>query len=46
LAENTLEVLAPQGHEWNTTWLKRQLHEAQDMIMQLQEAQRVWENKI
>jgi hypothetical protein len=41
LAAKTLEVSAPQGLEGNTTWLKRQLQEAQDTIMQLRKAQRV-----
>jgi len=33
LAAKNLEVSAPQGHEGNTTWLKRQLREAQDTIV-------------
>jgi hypothetical protein len=41
LAEKTLEVLAPQGHEGNATCLKRHLREAQDTIVKLQEVQRV-----
>jgi hypothetical protein len=41
LAENTLEVLAPQGHEWNATCLKQHLREAQYTIMKLQEVKRV-----
>jgi hypothetical protein len=45
LAAKTLEVSAPQGHEGNTTWLKRQLREAQDTIVQLREAQRVSEEQ-
>jgi hypothetical protein len=43
--EKTLEVLAPQGSEGNTTWLKRQLQEVQDTIVQLHEAQRVSEEQ-
>jgi hypothetical protein len=35
------EVLTPQGHEGSTNWLKRQLREAQDMIVQLREVQRM-----
>jgi hypothetical protein len=45
LAAKTLEVSAQQGHEGNVTWLKRQLREAQDTIMQLREAQRVSEEQ-
>jgi hypothetical protein len=45
LAENTLEVLAQQGREGNVTWLKRQLREVQDTILQLREAQRVVEEQ-
>jgi len=41
LAVNTLEVSAQQGREGNVTWLKRQLQEVQDTIVQLHEAQRV-----
>jgi hypothetical protein len=40
LAAKTLEVSASQGHEGNMTWLKRQLREAQDTIVQLRETQR------
>jgi hypothetical protein len=40
LAAKTLEVSASQGREGNVTWLKRQLREAQDTIVQLREAQR------
>jgi len=36
----TLEVSVSQGCEGNMTWLKRQLWEAQDKIMQLHKAQR------
>ena len=39
LATKTIEVSAAQGHEGNMTWLKRQLREAQDTIVQLWEAQ-------
>jgi hypothetical protein len=45
LAAKTLEVSTSQGHEGNTTWLKRQLREAQDMIIQLRETQRVSEER-
>ena len=40
MAANTLEVSVSQGREGNVTWLKRQLREAQDTIVQLREAQR------
>jgi hypothetical protein len=43
--EKTLEVSAPQGHEGNATWLKRQLREVQDTIVQLREVQRVSEEQ-
>jgi hypothetical protein len=45
LVAKNLEVSAPQGHEGNTTWLKRQLREAQDTIVQLREVQRVSEEQ-
>jgi hypothetical protein len=45
LAAKTLEVSASQGHEGNVTWLKRQLREVQDTIVQLREAQRVSEEQ-
>jgi hypothetical protein len=45
LAAKTLEVSASQGHEGNMTWLKRQLREAQDTIVQLREAQRTSEEQ-
>jgi predicted RNase H-like nuclease (RuvC/YqgF family) len=45
LAAKNPEVSAPQGREGNVTWLKRQLQEAQDMIVQLREAQRVSEEQ-
>jgi hypothetical protein len=38
LATKTLEASTSQGHEGNVTWLKRQLREAQDTIIQLREA--------
>jgi hypothetical protein len=38
-------VSPPQGREGNLTWLKRQLREAQDMIVQLRESQRVSEEQ-
>jgi hypothetical protein len=41
LAEKNREVLTSQGREGNVTDLKRKLREAQDMIMQLHESQRV-----
>jgi hypothetical protein len=41
LAVKNQEVSTPQGHEGSTDWLKRQLWEAQDMIVQLREAQRM-----
>ena len=37
LAMKTLKASAPQGREGNMTWLKRQLREAQDTIIQLHE---------
>jgi hypothetical protein len=45
LAAKTLEVSASQGHEGNMTWLKRQLREAQDTIIQLHETQRLSEER-
>jgi hypothetical protein len=36
-----MEASAVQGHEGNVAWLKRNLREAQDTIVQLQEAQRL-----
>jgi hypothetical protein len=46
LAEKTLEASTSQGREGNVTWLKRQLREAQDTIIQLREAQRMSEERI
>jgi hypothetical protein len=46
LAEKTLEASTSQGREGNMTWLKRQLREAQDTIIQLCEAQRMSEERI
>jgi hypothetical protein len=45
LAAKTLEASTSQGHEGNMTWLKRQLREAQDTIIQLREAQRMSEER-
>jgi hypothetical protein len=45
LAAKTLEVSASQGHEGKVTWLKRQLREAQDTIVQLREAHRTSEEQ-
>jgi hypothetical protein len=45
LAAKTLEVSVSQGREGNVTWLKRQLWEAQDTIVQLREAQRMSEEQ-
>jgi hypothetical protein len=45
LAAKTLEVSASQGHEGNMTWLKRQLREVQDTIIQLRETQRLSEER-
>jgi hypothetical protein len=45
LAVKTLEVSASQGHEGNVTWLKRQLREVQDTIVQLRETQRMSEER-
>jgi hypothetical protein len=39
------EVSTPPGHEGSTNWLKRQLREAQDTIVQLREAQRMMEEE-
>lgn len=41
LATKTKEASGAQGHEGNVAWLKRQLKEAKDTIVQLQEAQRL-----
>jgi hypothetical protein len=46
LAERTVETSTSQGREGNVTWLKRQLREAQDTIIQLREAQRMSEERI
>jgi hypothetical protein len=35
-----MEASTAQGREGNMAWLKRQLREAQDTIVQMQEAQR------
>jgi len=40
-----LEVSTSKGHEGNMTWLKRQLREAQDTIIQLHETQRVLDER-
>jgi hypothetical protein len=45
LAAKTLEASTSQGREGNVTWLKRQLREAQDTIIQLREAQRMSEER-
>jgi hypothetical protein len=45
LAAKTLEVSTSQGREGNMTWLKRQLREAQDTIIQLHETQMVSEER-
>jgi hypothetical protein len=45
LATKTMEASAAQGHEGNVAWLKRQLREAQDTIVQLCEAQRLSEER-
>jgi hypothetical protein len=45
LATKTMEASAVQGHEGNVAWLKRQLREAQDTIVQLREAQRLTEER-
>jgi hypothetical protein len=45
LAAKTLEASTSQGREGNMTWLKRQLREAQDTIIQLCEAQRMSEER-
>jgi hypothetical protein len=39
------EVSTPQGCEGSTNWLKRQLREAQDTIVQLREVQRMMEEE-
>jgi hypothetical protein len=41
LATKTVEASAAQSHQGNVAWLKRQLREAQDVIVQLREAQRL-----
>jgi len=45
LAVQNHEVSAPQGCEGSTNWLKRQLREPQDMIVQLLEVQRMMEEE-
>jgi hypothetical protein len=45
LAVETLEMSASQGHEGNVTWLKRQLIEEQDTIVQLCETERMSEER-
>jgi hypothetical protein len=45
LATKTIEVSAAQGHEGKVTWLKIQLREAHDTIVQLREAQRLSEER-
>jgi hypothetical protein len=46
LAKRVVETSASQSREGNVNWLKRQLREAQDMIIQLHEEQRMSEEKI
>jgi len=46
LAENTVEMTVSQSQEGNENWLKRQLIEAQDIIIQLREEQRMSEERI
>jgi hypothetical protein len=41
LVTKTMEALAAQGREGNVSWLKRQLREVQDTIVQLHKAQRL-----
>jgi hypothetical protein len=38
LATKNMEVSTVQGHEGNVAWIKRQLREAKDTIVQLQES--------
>jgi len=44
-AERTLEVSASQGHKGKMKWLKMQLREAKDTIVQMREAQRALKEK-
>jgi hypothetical protein len=46
LAERTVEMSASQSRGGNANWLKRQLREEQDVIIQLREEQRVSEERI
>jgi hypothetical protein len=46
LAERTVETTTSQSREGNANWLKRQLREAQDIIIQLREEQRMSEERI
>jgi hypothetical protein len=46
LATKTMEASAAQGREGNMAWLKRQLREVQDTIVQLREAQRLMKKGI
>jgi DNA repair ATPase RecN len=46
LAERTVETSASQSREGNVNWLKKQLREVQDMIIQLREEQRMSEERI
>jgi len=41
LATKTMEVSAVQGHEGKVSWIKIQLRDVQDTIVQLWEAQRL-----
>jgi hypothetical protein len=45
LATNTMEASTTQGHEGNVPWLKRQLREEKDTIVQLQETHRLSEER-
>jgi hypothetical protein len=45
LATKTMEASTVQGREGNVAWLKRQLREVQDTIVQLREAQRLSEER-
>jgi hypothetical protein len=46
LAERTIEMPASQSRAGNVNWLKKQLREAQDVIIQLREEHRVSEERI
>ena len=46
MAERYIETPVSQSQLWNVNWLKRQLKETEDVIIQLREEHRVSEERI